>query len=58
MALPSTVSRATLQLLAIALVAHLERVVNWSITITEGNLYLAVGTETYETSIQVKAGTL
>jgi len=40
------------------LVIHLERVINWSITITEGNLYLAVGTETYETSIQVKAGTL
>ncbi len=40
------------------LVTDLERVINWSITITEGNLYLAVGTETYETSIQVKVGTL
>jgi len=40
------------------LVTHLERVVNWSVTITEGNLYLAVGTETYETSIQVNVGTL
>ncbi len=40
------------------LATHLERVINWSITITEGNLYLAVGTETYETSIQVNVGTL
>ncbi len=40
------------------LVTHLERVINWSITITEGNLYLAVGAGSYETTIQVKAGTL
>jgi uncharacterized protein YaeQ len=40
------------------LVTHLERAINWSITITEGNLYITVGTETYETAIQVKAGAL
>ncbi|GAM09362.1 putative protein [Geobacter sp. OR-1] len=38
------------------LASRLERVINWSITITEGTLYLAVGTETHETAIQVKAG--
>jgi uncharacterized protein YaeQ len=40
------------------LMARLERSITWSVTITEGILYLTIGTETYETVIQVKAGAL
>ncbi|MEI6827998.1 MAG: YaeQ family protein [Desulfuromonadales bacterium] len=39
-----------------ALVTKLDRSINWSITITDGNLYLNVGTETFETMIQERVG--
>lgn len=38
------------------LATHLERTITWSITITEGILYLAIGGETQEGAIQIKAG--
>ncbi len=41
-----------------AIVSRLERVIGWSITITEGTLYLAIGDTTYETTIQVRMGEL
>jgi len=40
------------------LAAQLERSINWSITITEGNIYLTANDITYETSIQIKTGIL
>lgn len=40
------------------LASRLERSITWSVTITEGMLYLTVGEETYETTIRVKAGSL
>jgi len=40
------------------IVARLQRAVNWSLTITEGNLYLGVGEETLESSLTLLAGTL
>lgn len=40
------------------LAAQLERSITWSITITEGTLYLAIGDVTYETAIQIKMGTI
>ena len=40
------------------LASWLERTVNWSITITEGTLYLMTNDVTYETAIQIKTGTL
>jgi len=40
------------------LASRLERSINWSITITEGALYLTAGDVTYETAIQIKTGTL
>jgi len=40
------------------LASRLERTVNWSITITEGNLYLTADDVSYETTIQIKTGTL
>lgn len=40
------------------LASRLERTVNWSITITEGTLYLTSGDATYETAISVKVGAL
>lgn len=33
-----------------ALAAGLERVINWSVTVTEGNIYLTVGDQTVETT--------
>jgi uncharacterized protein YaeQ len=33
------------------LASRLERVINWSITITEGTMYISIGAETYETAI-------
>jgi uncharacterized protein YaeQ len=39
-----------------ALAAQLERSINWSITITEGMLYLTVGEGTLETAVRVKTG--
>jgi uncharacterized protein YaeQ len=40
------------------LASRLERVVTWSITITEGTLYLTIGETTYETAIHVISGTM
>jgi uncharacterized protein YaeQ len=39
------------------LASKLERAINWSITITEGTLYLTVGEGTHETLMQMKTGT-
>ena len=39
-----------------SLATRLERFINWSVTITEGSLYLTVAGETEETSIQVRSG--
>jgi uncharacterized protein YaeQ len=36
------------------LASVLERSINWSVTITEGLLYLTIGTDSYETAIQVR----
>ncbi len=36
--------------------ANLERAINWSITITEGTIYLTTGDMTYSTAIRIKAG--
>jgi uncharacterized protein YaeQ len=38
------------------LVSRLERSITWSLTITEGSLYLNVGGETLESLIQVRSG--
>lgn len=38
------------------LVSLLERSITWSVTITEGALYLTLGEETLETAIQVRIG--
>lgn len=40
------------------LASRLERSINWSITITEGTLYLTNNAVSNETAIQVKTGTL
>ncbi|GAC1447397.1 MAG: YaeQ family protein [Desulfuromonadaceae bacterium] len=39
-----------------SLVFKLDRSINWSITITDGNLYLNVGDETFETVLQERIG--
>ncbi|MFZ4856222.1 MAG: YaeQ family protein [Desulfuromonadaceae bacterium] len=38
------------------LVSQLDRSINWAITITDGNLYINVGIETYETVLQLRVG--
>jgi uncharacterized protein YaeQ len=40
------------------LAEQLERSINWSLTITEGTMYLTAGAVTYETAVQVMAGRL
>jgi uncharacterized protein YaeQ len=40
------------------LASRLERSIVWSITITEGTLYLAIGDSTIETAIQIKIGSM
>jgi uncharacterized protein YaeQ len=40
------------------LAAQLERSINWSITITEGAMYLTNGAVTSETAVRIKTGTL
>lgn len=40
------------------LVARLERSITWSLTITEGALYLNVGDETLESALQMRVGAL
>lgn len=37
-----------------SIAAKLERVINWSITVTEGALYLTTGSDTLETNIAIK----
>jgi uncharacterized protein YaeQ len=44
------------QALLTSLATRLERTITWSITITEGMLYLTIGEETLESAIQVKVG--
>jgi uncharacterized protein YaeQ len=44
------------QALIAGLATRLERSIAWSVTITEGMLYLTIGEETLESAIQVKAG--
>ena len=39
-----------------ALASKLARSITWSVTITEGALYLTAGDETHETAIRVKTG--
>jgi uncharacterized protein YaeQ len=39
-----------------SLATRLERTITWSVTITEGMLYLTIGEETLEAAIQVKTG--
>lgn len=39
------------------LVATLDRSIQWEITINDGNLYINVGNETFETALQLRAGT-
>lgn len=38
------------------LVTSLDRFISWSITITDGNLYLNVGNDTFETILQERVG--
>lgn len=38
------------------LVAKLQRVINWSLTVTEGNLYLTAGDQTHETTLEHISG--
>jgi len=38
------------------LVSHLERSINWVVTITDSNLYINVGAETFETILQQRVG--
>lgn len=40
------------------LASNLERSINWSITITEGTMYLTTGDVSYETAIQIKIGSM
>lgn len=40
------------------LASNLERVINWSITLTEGTMYLTTGDVTHTTAIQIKVGTM
>lgn len=41
-----------------AVASRLERTISWSITITEGTMYLAVGDTTLESAIEVKTGAI
>ncbi len=46
------------QELVTTLAGQLERSINWSITITEGTMYLTSGAKTLEAAIQIKAAAL
>jgi uncharacterized protein YaeQ len=39
-----------------ALVAKLERSINWEATVSDGNLYINVGGETFDTALQLRLG--
>lgn len=39
-----------------SLVAKLDRSINWDVTITDGNLYINIGNETFETVLQERVG--
>jgi uncharacterized protein YaeQ len=41
-----------------SLASRLERSISWSVTITEGTLYLTIGEETMQAAIKVKTGRL
>lgn len=49
-----SVDQALISLLA----SKLERSINWSITITEGTIYLTTGADTHETAILLKVGSM
>ena len=38
------------------LTSKLDRTINWDVTITDGNLYINVGVETYDTVLKVRTG--
>ena len=38
------------------LASRLDRTINWSVTVTDGNLYIDVGAETFETVLQERIG--
>lgn len=40
------------------LASRLERSIAWSVTITEKTIYLTIGDSTFETAIQIKAGSI
>lgn len=42
------------QAFIVGIAARLERTINWSITVTEGTLYLTIGDDTHETTMQFK----
>ena len=44
------------QLFVNCLVSKLDRSINWAVTITDGNVYINVGNETFETIIQERVG--
>lgn len=39
-----------------SLVSKLDRSINWSVTISDGNLYINAGDETFETILQLRSG--
>ena len=44
------------QLFINCLVSKLDRSINWAVTITDGNLYINVGDDTFETVLQERVG--
>lgn len=44
------------QIFITSLASKLDRSINWSVTITDGNLYMNVGNETFEAIIQQRVG--
>jgi uncharacterized protein YaeQ len=45
------------QTLLAGLTERLQRSINWSLTVTEGSLYLGIGDETLESSYTIRCGT-
>ena len=39
-----------------SLVSRLDRSISWSVTVSDGNLYINAGDETFETTLQVRSG--
>lgn len=46
------------QAFIVKVASKLERFIDWSITITEGTMYLTIAEETMEAAIKIKAGTM